>query len=282
MDFKALATTTPARQTSSELSQHRFHRARSVHQAGSNAGLDVVLTFLDAGEETGGQGAGESSGTSIIMFADIVDSTALTETHGDAAFRTARVRSTPRCARSCRSRGMTIDAKTLGAGVLDGRSCRIASDRRALRCGAEGEAQGLPLQPGRPRGRRDPRVEERLRRRLEHRCSHQRALRPRRKCSSRAPSPISPAHRPAYVRRPRRARAQRASPNRSTCMRYEGRRPGRRGPIGGTRSQDKPQIRGPLCDASHQVRVPVRCHTARTPARQLLAVKPPLQLARMP
>jgi len=87
--------------------------------------------------------------TAVILFADIVDSTALTETIGDAAFR-ARARDLDAAMRSAirDSGGRPVDGKLLGDGVLAVfTSAREAIDA-ALRCGATGDAQGLPLHLG--------------------------------------------------------------------------------------------------------------------------------------
>ena len=88
-------------------------------------------------------------GTAIILFADIVDSTALTERMGDESFRTqarhldAAMRS---AIRECG--GTPVEGKLLGDGVLAVfTSAREAIDA-ALRCAAAGYAGGLPLHLG--------------------------------------------------------------------------------------------------------------------------------------
>jgi class 3 adenylate cyclase len=80
--------------------------------------VDVFTEFLDR-DEAVPENAPRPSGTVIILFADIVDSTALTERMGDAAFR-AKARALDDALRSIISDagGTTIDAKTLGDGVL--------------------------------------------------------------------------------------------------------------------------------------------------------------------
>jgi len=89
------------------------------------------------------------SGTAIILFADIVESTALTERMGDTAFR-AKARDLDASLRSIitEAGGMTIDAKTLGDGVLATFPAASQAIDAALRCGAAGDAQGLPLHLG--------------------------------------------------------------------------------------------------------------------------------------
>ncbi len=90
-----------------------------------------------------------TSGTAIILFADIVDSTALTERMGDAAFR-AKARYLDASLRNIitEAGGTTIDAKTLGDGVLATFPAASQAIDAALRCGAAGDAQGLPLHLG--------------------------------------------------------------------------------------------------------------------------------------
>ena len=89
------------------------------------------------------------SGTAIILFADIADSTALTERLGDAAFRTkardldAALRAVIRA-----HAGMPIEGKLLGDGVLAVfTSARQAIDA-ALACARSGDAAALPLHLG--------------------------------------------------------------------------------------------------------------------------------------
>jgi len=89
------------------------------------------------------------SGTAVILFADIVDSTALTERMGDAAFR-AKARELDGALRAIitEAGGTTIDAKTLGDGVLATFPSASQAIDAALRCGASGDAQGLLLHLG--------------------------------------------------------------------------------------------------------------------------------------
>ncbi|HUF53216.1 MAG TPA: adenylate/guanylate cyclase domain-containing protein [Dehalococcoidia bacterium] len=89
------------------------------------------------------------SGTAVILFADIVDSTALTERLGDAAFR-AKARDLDITLRKIiRDGGGTcIDAKTLGDGVLATFTSAAKAIEAALACGRAGEGDGLPLHLG--------------------------------------------------------------------------------------------------------------------------------------
>jgi class 3 adenylate cyclase/pimeloyl-ACP methyl ester carboxylesterase len=90
-----------------------------------------------------------SAGTAVILFADIVDSTALTERMGDAAFR-ERARALDTALREiiAAAGGTAIDGKLLGDGVLATFPAASQAIDAALRCGAAGEDGGLPLHLG--------------------------------------------------------------------------------------------------------------------------------------
>jgi len=89
------------------------------------------------------------SGTAIVLFVDIVDSTVLTERLGDAAFR-EKARAVAAALRSIIAEhgGRTIEGPTLGDGVL----ATFASARQAigaaLACGEAGAGAGMPLHLG--------------------------------------------------------------------------------------------------------------------------------------
>jgi class 3 adenylate cyclase len=89
------------------------------------------------------------SGTAIILFADIVDSTALTERMGDAAFRD-RARSLDTSLRTIITDvgGTAIEGKLLGDGVLATFPAASQAIDAALRCAAAGDEQSLPLHLG--------------------------------------------------------------------------------------------------------------------------------------
>jgi class 3 adenylate cyclase len=89
------------------------------------------------------------SGTAIILFADIVDSTALTERLGDAAFRD-QARDVAAALRSIISEngGRTIEGPTLGDGVLAVFTSARQAIEAALACGRAGDDAGLPLHLG--------------------------------------------------------------------------------------------------------------------------------------
>ncbi|MBI1884859.1 MAG: adenylate/guanylate cyclase domain-containing protein [Chloroflexi bacterium] len=89
------------------------------------------------------------SGTAVILFADIVDSTALTERLGDAAFR-QKARELDRSLRSIISErsGTPVEGKLLGDGVLAVFTSARQAIEAALRCAAAGSHGGLPLHLG--------------------------------------------------------------------------------------------------------------------------------------
>jgi class 3 adenylate cyclase len=118
-----------------------------VLNKGGAAPATVIEQFLAEGEP--GTPMTAPHGTAIVLCTDIVDSTALTERMGDAAFR-EKSRELDEALRSIiRERGGTvIDAKTLGDGVLATFPAASQAIDAALRCGAAGEAAGLPLHLG--------------------------------------------------------------------------------------------------------------------------------------
>jgi len=90
-----------------------------------------------------------SSGTAIILFADIVDSTALTERMGDAAFR-KKARELDEMLRSIirNADGTPVEGKLLGDGVLSVFTSAKDAIDAALRFGEAGESVGLGLHVG--------------------------------------------------------------------------------------------------------------------------------------
>jgi pimeloyl-ACP methyl ester carboxylesterase len=95
------------------------------------------------------QTSNPDTGTAIILFADIVDSTALTERMGDVAFR-ERARALDASLRGIitSAGGTAIDGKLLGDGVLATFPAAAQAIDAALRCGAAGDDGGLPLHLG--------------------------------------------------------------------------------------------------------------------------------------
>src|SRR5574341_1715214 len=89
------------------------------------------------------------SGTAVILFADIADSTALTERLGDAAFR-AKARDLDSALRAVirEHAGTAIEGKLLGDGVLAVFTSARQAIEAALACGKAGGDAGLPLHLG--------------------------------------------------------------------------------------------------------------------------------------
>ena len=90
----------------------------------------VLDEFVREGEATP-RGSAIPSGTAIILFADIVDSTALTERLGDAAFR-EKARGLDEAMRAAirENGGTAVEGKTLGDGVL----AVFTSAKQAIAC----------------------------------------------------------------------------------------------------------------------------------------------------
>ncbi len=109
--------------------------------------LRALWDFL--GEEDKGEAPALPSGTAVILFADIADSTALTERLGDAAFR-AKARDLDATLRTViRDDGGTpIEGKLLGDGVLAVFTSARQAIEAALACGKAGDDGGLPLHLG--------------------------------------------------------------------------------------------------------------------------------------
>jgi class 3 adenylate cyclase len=108
----------------------------------------AIDEFLGEGEEATPK-AELPEGMAVLLFADIAESTALTEQLGDAAFR-AKARELDTSLRSVikESGGTPVEGKVLGDGVLAVfTSARQAIDC-ALRCETAGEPLGLQLHLG--------------------------------------------------------------------------------------------------------------------------------------
>src|SRR3990170_2003301 len=109
---------------------------------------EAVLTAIDAflGEgEAPTRPAAEPPGTASILFADIVDSAALTERLGDAAFR-ARARELDTALRGIirEAGGTPVEGKLLGDGVLGIFTSARQAIEAAMRCGKAGNEAGPP------------------------------------------------------------------------------------------------------------------------------------------
>src|SRR6266545_1308418 len=110
-------------------------------------GYTQIEEFLDQGEGRSGQEL--PSGTAVILFADIADSTALTERLGDAAFRD-KARDLDAALRTVirDHTGTPIEGKVLGDGVLAVFTSARQAIEAALACATSGDEAGLPLHLG--------------------------------------------------------------------------------------------------------------------------------------
>jgi class 3 adenylate cyclase len=133
--------------------------ARLVLLEGTSGGIflgdtDAAMRAIDEFLGDGGEPVAESvapipSGTAIILFADIVDSTALTEQLGDTAFR-EKARELDASLRAIirDDAGTPIEGKLLGDGVLAVFTIARRAIEAALACGKAGDEAGLPLHLG--------------------------------------------------------------------------------------------------------------------------------------
>jgi class 3 adenylate cyclase len=112
----------------------------------------TVNRFLDVDRDAALAVGAESSlpsGTAIILFADIADSTALTERLGDTAFR-AKARKLDASLRTAirDHAGTPIEGKLLGDGALAVFTSARQAIEAALACARSGDEAGLPLHLG--------------------------------------------------------------------------------------------------------------------------------------
>jgi class 3 adenylate cyclase len=119
-----------------------------VADADTSRVADVVLDFMGI-DDSLRRARRDQESTVVILFADVVDSTALTERMGDAAFR-ERSRLLDEELRMVvhNSGGTVIDAKTLGDGILATFPAASQAITAALTCRVAGDARGLPLHLG--------------------------------------------------------------------------------------------------------------------------------------
>jgi class 3 adenylate cyclase len=147
-----LLTMDSARQLASQIPGARLvlqeGDAMGVMGGAWEAAAQTIDEFLGEGKEATTP-AELPEGMAVLLFADIAESTALTEQLGDAAFR-AKARELDTSLRSVirESGGTPVEGKVLGDGVLAVfTSARQAIDC-ALRCEATGEPLGLQLHLG--------------------------------------------------------------------------------------------------------------------------------------
>ena len=166
---------TTARERSREVAQRlaqRIPRARFVE---TDDAARAIADFVGVSGHPAGVAA-PSSGMTAILFADIADSTALTERLGDAAFARRPATSTPPSATSSASIPALPSKASSSATASSPSYERSPGDRsRALLRPRRRRSRPSPS-PGAARGRRDPRGQQRLRRRGEHRLVYQRPL----------------------------------------------------------------------------------------------------------
>jgi len=117
---------------------------------GSEETVDNIEAFLDEDDSYAAAPPEPlPSGTAVILFADIVDSTALTERLGDAAFRQkARELGASLRALIRECAGTPVEGPTLGDGVLAAFTSAREAIEAARRCGKAGDDAGLPLHLG--------------------------------------------------------------------------------------------------------------------------------------
>ncbi len=116
----------------------------------TGAVLSAIDEFLGEGEETpGAPAAALPEGMAVILFADIVESTALTEEMGDAAFR-EKARELDEALRTLIREcvGTPVEGKLVGDGVLAVFTSARQAIECALRCNAAGGSVGLQLHLG--------------------------------------------------------------------------------------------------------------------------------------
>jgi class 3 adenylate cyclase len=109
----------------------RLPRCRFVVAESAQEYTATIQSFLWGDADEAPASAPEPSGTAVILFADIVDSTALTERLGDDAFR-SKARALDEAMRAAirANAGTPVEGKTLGDGVL----AVFTSAKQAIAC----------------------------------------------------------------------------------------------------------------------------------------------------
>jgi len=112
------------------------------------AAAQTIVEFLSGGEEAEPK-TELPEGMAVILFADIVESTALTERLGDAAFR-EKARELDEALRAVirECAGTPVEGKLVGDGVLAVFTSARQAIECALRCKGAGESVGLGLHLG--------------------------------------------------------------------------------------------------------------------------------------
>ena len=138
-----------SRQLTATIPGARFAMYDNTHPLvlGEIGAVQAMEAFLE--EESEKRSLQLPSGTTVILFADIADSTRLTEHMGDGVFR-ERARELDSALRAVirKRAGIPIEGKLLGDGVL----AVFASAREAIQaavcCAAAGASAGMPLHLG--------------------------------------------------------------------------------------------------------------------------------------
>jgi len=137
----------PARATQRVAAKIPGAQFRQYSFAGGERAADLTLAFLGLSTPTTSAPSAPSapSGMAVVLFTDIVDSTALTERLGDTVFRTAS-RTLDEAMRTAMQEagGTPVDGKVLGDGVMGvftSASQAIAAARRCIELSAESELQ---------------------------------------------------------------------------------------------------------------------------------------------
>jgi class 3 adenylate cyclase len=134
-----------ARRLASSIANSRFSQTDDL----TYGELPALIHEFLSGEEISIRPAGAPSGTAIILFADIADSTALTERLGDAAFREKARALDEALRRAISSNGGTaIKGKLLGDGVLATFSAAREAIAAGLACEHAAAASELGLHIG--------------------------------------------------------------------------------------------------------------------------------------
>jgi class 3 adenylate cyclase/pimeloyl-ACP methyl ester carboxylesterase len=111
--------------------------------------LDTISEFLGFDRDPAARARVSPSSTAVILFADVADSTKMTEALGDTRFR-AKARDLDGAMRDAirRSGGTAIEGKLLGDGVLALFPSAVQAIEAALECATAGNAGELPLHIG--------------------------------------------------------------------------------------------------------------------------------------
>ena len=160
IETSSVTESTPqsVRTLAATLPDARLVMLRGATQAARRAEtFPIVADFLNAPPGLSYRGdeplpvvtASPTAGTAVILFADIADSTALTERLGDASFR-ARARGLDGTLRNVISEhaGPAIEGKLLGDGVLAVFTSARQAIEASLDCAHAGNDAGLPLHLG--------------------------------------------------------------------------------------------------------------------------------------